>query len=133
MTEYTNIDRFNMITAVLLEEAYEAFPLPHYIEVTTLSAERPEIFGDEFDPDELTYATLSWLVEEGFIRDKGSDERYLAYVLSLKGFTALNRTPDSLDKSFQQKLKDNVANGSWDAVRSIVPDLLRTALVNGIG
>ena len=78
--------------------------------------------------DDKTYVeeARKWLVAEGFLRDAGSNHSAWRHVLSAKGITALNASPEWLEgsESLGQRLRDGVASKSWDLVVATVPAMI---------
>lgn len=129
MTEYTNIDRFNIITAMLLKEGYETFPAPCNVEVSRLMHDLSEFASDDVDLEQVIHSTVEWLHYENFVRANKPDS-ILTYSLSLKGFSTLSQPPTSLAEAstFGQELSRSLRLGSFDAVRGVVPEVMKMAM-----
>lgn len=129
MAEYTNIDRFNIITAILLKEAYETFPVPCNVEVSKLAHDHNALAADDVDLEQIIHSTIEWLHHENFVRAKEPDF-VLTYTLSLKGFSTLSSPPSALHEAstFGEELSNSLRLGSFDAVRGVIPEVMKIAM-----
>lgn len=135
-----NIEVFNHIVLYTLVKLYDSFPIPIDLDSDSIGLDaRP----DENDKHELWKSmevsehTLTWLQQEGFItvesRPLVGHLQYSGVRLTLKGFTLLGYTPDSIsDKKDKDTLikraKDVVSKAIEQSATDVVGKLFLAAL-----
>ncbi|MGY0505410.1 hypothetical protein [Luteimonas sp. e5] len=110
MATPANIEVFNVVSARVFVELYESFPTPITIDpaLTGLNV----LFEQEYGPESDEYkhlassahSTIQFLLDEGFIRKSSGPEHFdqrgfQNLVLTSKGFSLLQKTPESVDES----------------------------------
>ncbi len=141
----TNVERFNLITLVLFDSLYNEFPKPLEIQPAKLGASAvpsDASYEDSFSFSTLAEDAVTWLSEEGFIRYGGHDTGgFIDVRLTLKGLALLNYVPSSVQASepkepLIKKIRKVLAGGaqkaSEEAVKSVIGELLKTALSVGV-
>ena len=136
------------MTAKILTDLYTAFPVE--IELDGLRiAYAIAASGEDQDVEylaklhELGDDTISFLIEEGFIRSSKSPEGILHKVhhscrLTLKGFSILGTVPKSVDgsddkRSLGAQLGEAVEEGAKSAAGELVSKVLSGAIQLGAG
>lgn len=127
----SNIDDFNQVVATILDELYNTFPVG--------------IQKNADDPNDMAEAikfveSIKWLEKEGFVRFTSSfcPEAALAHtvffglVLTAKGLAILNSVPEILQEketlTLRQKLSNGLQSGSKEAVKTVVNQIISTAV-----
>ena len=124
------IDLFNVAALEVLNKCVSVFPLPAKFKSSEIATaisgyypelEKPEeIFAQLCALEDICENTVSWLIEERFISDRGSSRSGFSITLTQKGLNALNKVPASLDgrsnfrnvfKKGMSALSVNVASG----------------------
>ena len=131
MTDPSNIERFNELTARILADLYQAFPVPHKIHATDYGPEPSADCNGKPDADTLFFAaTVRWLIESGYIRcaDDGGFV-FLRAVLTPKGLEALCVTPRSLqgEAPLGERLSEALKSGS----KSLLAETIKAVLAAG--
>lgn len=132
------LDKFNVVAGLILDSALEEFPMPAILDAQGIVRLWPDdwrtpvvspgrVMGD-IHIDDITYVeeARKWLVAEGFLRDSGSNHSAWRHVMSAKGITALNASPEWLEgkENLGQRLRRGVASKSWDLVVATVPAMI---------
>ena len=117
---------FNNCVAKVLNSLYENFPVGTDFELEDFSEFNSEEKSDIF------FSTVRFLEKEEYIRI--SHQVYggfMAVVLTAKGLSLLNLTPDSLDpkNTFQSRIKSGLKNGS----EAFVSETIKRLLSEGVG
>lgn len=112
----SNIERFNDLTAHVLADLYQSFPVPKNLTSGKFGfLEHPN--GEDAPGDDIHFfmASVRWLGESGYIR-YAKENTFLFYdaVLTAKGLEALCSMPKSLEPgaTLGERLKDAAASGS---------------------
>lgn len=122
----SNIDNFNKITSALFAKLYKEFP----VKCKHLAYND---FCSEFDFDEcqeIFTASIEFLEHEGFIRysaNSGSGH-FGNVVLTLKGLSALQKIPSTIDKtkeSIGESLVKRVEENSWQIATNLATQALQ--------
>jgi hypothetical protein len=144
MSTPANIEVFNLVAAQVLVRLYEAFPTPTNIDPMVIGL--GVLLEETYDPESPQYqhlltaadATVQFLIDEHFIRI-GSGPQYLEVrgfqnvVLTSKGFSLLQKTPEAVDgsvdrRSYFERLKAVTLSGAkvlaTEAIGPIVARLL---------
>ena len=123
-----NISLFNYVTASVLRLLYENFPNPIMLDTGKLRVE----FGIS-DEDWHEYrgggnsigSDIRWLGDEGFVRyasEAGRGTAFASAVLTAKGLSALNRSPDVLTPkpTIGERLKEVGKTAATETITSLV-------------
>lgn len=138
----TNIERFDEMSADILAFLYENFPIPSSVspEVAGLSVvkylEYDPVSGSavtegERDPEtEFFDATLTWLVQAGFISNRAAPVNRYVYVLTPYGLQALKHVlkPSLGTETLGEKLSAATKSGA----KTVASELLNQALAIGV-
>lgn len=128
-----NIDIFNRAVAGVLKKLYAEFPRPVELDTQSLGQELGFTSGEMQETvvrgNSIGWA-IAWLGEEGFIRysdSAGRNRHFANVVLTAKGLTCLNRTPESLEAkpTIGQQLKGLSVTASAEFVAGLVQIALR--------
>lgn len=143
-----NIEIFENVVAISLVKLYEAFPNPIDLDASDVGF---EVAADSTDDEEMfqimgrtAASSIDFLVEEGFVRYAQSmktlsdEEVFPQAVLTLRGFTLLDKTPTAVDSTvdrrpYADQLKSVVKDGAKSAAKEVVKSLLTTAATMGAG
>lgn len=135
----SNIEQFDAIVGQTFALLYEAFPIPTALPLVKYTGEGPVFEADGFTGTELTQqaelamASLTWLVESGYIRAKVHQKSGLTdAVLTAKGLETLKATPGSLTTPLGERLKEAVKHDGREITRSLVSQALSIGLNLGI-
>ena len=140
MAAPSNIDHFNRVVLVALNELYDVFPVPTELKVVAVAeAASPGVLPAEpsFKDLEPTFEAIKFLAKEGFLQfsDHWVDgTAFLNVQLTLKGMTVLGHTPDALDKKItlisqvKSALQSGVKNAATDAAKQVVSHLFTAAV-----
>lgn len=99
-----NVDRFNILCALLFEHLYDSFPIA--IDLDPLDLERwietmegKSAVEIDFLMSDVFVDTMQWLEAEGFIRFRTvtTQGKFSHVVLTLKGFAVLGSPPSGVD------------------------------------
>ena len=136
-----NIVIFNRITALALVALYESFPTPIDLEPMRIGAGAASDELNEEDKFEIIAGTakhtLSFLVEEGFVRFESTpcqnDGLRLPQArLTLKGLNLLGSVPKTVDadrRPFIEQLKGAVLAGAQGSITEVVKSLFTSAAI----
>jgi len=124
----TNIKVFNQVAAKVLVLLHDAFPTPTNIDPHIVGMDI--VLEEKYDSDSAEHkhlvtaaeATVQFLIDENFIR-VAAGPQYLEVrgfqniVLTSKGFSLLQRTPESIDssvdrRSYFERLKSFTTSGA---------------------
>jgi hypothetical protein len=118
-----NIECFNLVASRVLLTLLSEFPKPIILDARQLQNEMTDL-ADECKwtshvYHNITACTISYLVDEGFVRDSGGGRgpAFANAVLTAKGFTALSRKLDALEPS------KTVGQRLLEAGKAIGPDV----------
>jgi hypothetical protein len=123
-----NMKDFNECVAKILKYLYSAFPIEKMFDASEMTGEK------ESEKNELFHGTMIFLKNEDFIRFKDISSygsySYMNTVLTAKGLSVLNSSPDSLEKKepFIEKLKGALKSGSNTAISSVVQGIVQAYL-----
>ncbi|AEF54045.1 hypothetical protein Mar181_0996 [Marinomonas posidonica IVIA-Po-181] len=135
------MDRFNEVTAKIFAKLYEKFPIEIDIHIDEFTDESAADFyvavdaGGFFLPDgdvELVQHTVRWLVREGYIHLECEQmSSFAGCTLTSKGLQTLNKIPQSLDRSYGEKLIEAIKDQGTDTMKSLAKQVLEygTSLV----
>ncbi|UVE47723.1 hypothetical protein KS461_10750 [Pseudomonas chlororaphis] len=138
----TNIERFDEMSADILAFLYESFPIPSSVspEVAGLSVvkylEYDPVSGSavtegERDPEtEFFDATLTWLVQAGFIATSPSSGGPRRYVLTSFGLQALKHVPKPTLGT--ETLGEKLSAATKSGARHAASEALNQALSIGV-
>ncbi len=131
MSTPLNIERFNILTGLILAHAFNTFP--HYADITyrnfaTDVIDKDDVIGT-WSLDHTVEETVVWLERSGYIWfQKQTDAKHggASITLSPNGFELLKAAPESLETgdSFGDMIKKYAADKSIDLLEKLVPLLL---------
>lgn len=137
-----NMKVFHLVALRILNQLYEAFPLPVEIIPRSISS---EILSADAPPDDVLNSvviadnTLRWLETEGFLRHSSSGfEAGIFYQvqLTLKGLAVLNSVPpgnneepESLIRKIRKALCADIKTAHKDALRGVLDELFNMAFI----
>lgn len=126
-----NIDRFDEIAGQVFADLYNSFPmtkplgLVNYIDGDT--ALDPNGFtGAELNEDaEFVKATITWLINAGFISSGGFHGEYFTdVILTPKGLECLKLMPGSLTSTAGNQLTEAAKAGSKETLKMLTNQVL---------
>lgn len=136
-----NIDDFNRGTALILAQLYRTFPVPCHIKVrelddhADLDGELPESRDGRRERRHAVYAAaIEFLGKEGYLRHgegTSGGELFMHVVLTSKGLSALQRTPEPLDsprRSVGERLLEVTGKGALEVSKEIIRQAIRVIL-----
>jgi hypothetical protein len=118
----TSMDRFNKCAAEIFSLLYEKFPIGTDLDIQTFPA-----YDDPVD-SEIFFATIDFLDGEGFIN---CNDRvyggYRAVVLTAKGFTVLNSTPEAISgkSTLGDEIKNVLKAGKDEGIKAVIREIVR--------
>jgi hypothetical protein len=126
-----NIREFNEITGVIFAELYTVFPMLLDIDADAVAKALGHLLGDKMESgrtfgDVLAH-TVGWLASEEFIRSFGAHPRERV-LLTTKALAAMNAVPERLNQSVGSQLADAAKQGSSDAGRIKLAELVGSLL-----
>lgn len=138
-----NIEHFNRVVLVTLDQLYDAFPVPvelktaEIAEVATPGTLPPE---PSFNDLEATFEAIQFLSAEGFLNYAEhylDGTAFLHVQLTMKGLTVLGQVPNSLDKKpalasqIKTALKTGALSATNDAAKQMVGQIFTAAIAAG--
>lgn len=123
-----NMKDFNEWVAKILKHLYSVFPVEDDFDASDMTGEK------EMEKNELFNGTMQFLKNEEFIRfnDLGTfgSYGYMNIVLTAKGLSVLNYSPDSLEKKepLIDKLKGALKSGSSTAITAVVQGIVQAQM-----
>lgn len=131
MTTPSNIERFNELTARILADLYQAFPVPRTLGADCYGPEpSANCQGKEDEDSEFFAATVHWLTDSGYLRIGKNDHLvFWDTVLTPKGLEALCVTPRSLqgEAPLGERLSEALKSGS----KSLLAETIKAVLAAG--
>lgn len=121
MTNKTNMQLFDEITARVFAKLYEAFPLAISIDCMTLMGiSQIDDYGRVTREADLCIHALRWLGDEGYLKADGFGQCHASgVVLTAKGLAALKSSPESLE--YKQTLGERMVSAiNNDAISAAV-------------
>lgn len=123
-----NITNFNKATGQLFAKLYERFPkVLLYLDAGD--------FGSEIgiEDTDIIKQSVEFLEVEGFIRIKSASGsgQFSKVGLTLKGLSALQKTPKSIDEkqtSLGESISKKIKEGSWDIAINLTSQVLGGAV-----
>ena len=128
-----NIDDFNRGCAMIFAALYQRFPAPFDLDITALESGMAAANDTEALKQArlgVYSATVKFLRDEGYLRYTGHDTRewlFLECVLTSRGLSALNRTPQSL-KAPQKTIGDTLIDLSRNILRDAAKETAKQAV-----
>lgn len=140
-----NIEVFNLCVARVLSVLYESFPKPRELRADDIvesfvseeeawepditnqvmgrpdAIQRPVAFGEKAS---IAYYTIAWLSRCGYLLLEEEKARTPLYVLSPKGLEVLASTPDSLKKSYGERLAEATKGAAGEAKNKLVSEIV---------
>ena len=142
-----NIKVFNQVAAKVLVQLHDSFPTP--VNIDPLVVGMDVVLEEEYVPESAEYkhlvtaaeATIRFLIDENFVRIAHGPQ-YLEVrgfqniVLTSKGFSLLQRTPESIDstvdrRSYFERFKSLTASGAKVVASEAVGPLIARFLGSG--
>lgn len=122
----TNMEKFNKCAAEIFSLLYETFPIGADIEINS--------FPQYNNPEdiEIFFASIDFLDSEGFLKCREKVYGgYLGVVLTSKGFTVLNSTPEAIGskETLGEKVKNVLKIGKDEGIKSVIREIIRLFLV----
>ncbi|PMH28640.1 hypothetical protein BCU71_19985 [Vibrio lentus] len=137
----TNIEKFDVLVARVLENLYSEFPKQIVLNPCKLmdydvdSGDLDELGGfidplSEDDSEFFSY-TLSWLYESGYLIGKLGGSWNSSLTLSLQGLQLLKSVPSVVEsnESLGDQLREAFKNGSKEYAANLVKEALNTSNV----
>jgi len=142
-----NIEVFNQVAARTFVRLYEAFPSPIDLDPGLIGMD--VVLEEKYAPDSAhhnslvgsTSDTIQYLIDESFIRLTGgaqdlSFRGFQGAVLTSKGFSLLQLTPESVDtsvdrRSYFERLKTATATGTKVVATEAIGALIARLLAAG--
>lgn len=121
MTDKTNMQLFDEITARVFAQLYEAFPLAIGMDCQTLmGAAQMDDYGKVTREASICIHALRWLGDEGYIKAGSFGQCHASgVVLTAKGLAALKSSPASLE--YKQTLGERIVSAvNNDAISAAV-------------
>ena len=120
-----NMDDFNKCVAVVFDLLYKEFPIETEIIVDNLAKNVNE------EISKIYFATIRFLEQERFIHcKKAVYGGFVGVVLTAKGLSVLNITPDSIKKkeTIANRISNALKTGSKEAVRVVIQEALKVSV-----
>jgi len=122
-----NMDDFNKCIAVVFDLLYKEFPIETKIIVDDL------VKNTDIDTEisQIYFATIRFLEQEGFIHcKKAVYGGFNGVVLTAKGLSVLNITPDAIKKkeTIAKRISSALKTGSKEAVRVVIQEALKASV-----
>lgn len=133
-----SIDIFNIAALEVMSQSLKHFPIP--IDVSHKQVAKvlegflaiPNEYEESFEHfaklEQISEYTILWLINEGFIIDKGSCDTAYRVTLSNKGLNALNSTPAALSdkKPLRDKVKEGLSRVTVSSASTIMVELFKS-------
>lgn len=121
MTDKTNMQLFDEITARVFAKLYETFPVATSVDCLSLTG-RPEMdeYGKVSREADVCIHAMRWLESEGYIKvGRFGNCHASEIVLTAKGLAALKSSPESLE--YKQTLGERIVSAiNNDAISTAV-------------
>ncbi|MGH8613276.1 MAG: hypothetical protein ACREYF_15000, partial [Gammaproteobacteria bacterium] len=129
-----NIDDFNRGVALILAHLYQRFPIPAMLKVAELDAHE-DLLPEETerrDSRQAVYgAAIEFLAEEGYLRfhsHAGRRALFANVVLTSKGLSALQKTPEAMLAPSSRTVGDTLIEATGDLLKDSAKELIRQAI-----
>ncbi|MGV6851298.1 MAG: hypothetical protein ACWA5R_03845 [bacterium] len=124
MTEKTNIELFDEITAKVFAKLYTQFPVATGVDCLDVAdCQQVDDFGKPTREAEICVSTLRWLADEGFIKVQAFTQfGGTGIVLTSQGLTKLKAVPDSVEskQTIGERLQVAVSAGAIPAAIEVL-------------
>jgi hypothetical protein len=119
-----NMDAFNKYAAIIFDRLYQSFPN----QIDLMANEIEEFYPEKRD---VIFSTVKFLKREDFIIF--SQQVYGGFtgmVLTSKGLSILNETPEALDKNgtIGSQIRKAVKSGSKQIISDIITQIINSGL-----
>ncbi|PZP35822.1 MAG: hypothetical protein DI603_03385 [Roseateles depolymerans] len=143
MSAPANIEHFNRVVLVTLDQLYDAFPVPTELKTAEIAdVATPGTLPPEpsFNDLEATFEAIQFLSAEGFLKyaeHYRDGTAFLHAQLTMKGLTVLGQVPNSLDKKpalasqIKTALKAGALSATTDAAKQLVGQIFTAAIAAG--
>ncbi|WP_370280388.1 hypothetical protein [Pontibacterium sp.] len=134
MDRLSNIEIFNGIAGKVFADLYSSFPVHSAIKLPVYAEELvdPDDYDGYWQVSEIADATLSWLVESGYIwldENQCIDEEYRKGVLTPKGLEVLKVVPSTLSQN--QSIGEKLLECSKGAFNTGLNETVKQAISIG--
>lgn len=143
MNTPTNIEHFNRVVLVTLDQLYDAFPVPIELKTAEIANKAsPGLLPQEpsFNDLETTFESIKFLAAEGFLQYANyylEGTAFLNAQLTMKGLAVLGQIPNSLDKAhtlasqIKASIKAGALSATTEAAKQVVGQIFTAALAAG--